>query len=227
MKRTYLFLVLISSTLAVPIMAGQRSEDARESETWPFKAFVSRCRDAKLTERMSEYRAKINDLVKQGKVRFYDYAGVYNLIQEIARQGDFESLELLEKDLPSDLKEAAWKSVSANANTDDANKLLVKWAMENPTVPILIIHHPNCVNLLIERAEDSKAPMDDRVSCLNILARMRATNVLDRIKALMSDKSICCFQGLSNNLDNLPKAFTLGTVAAETVRQLEAIKMQK
>jgi hypothetical protein len=216
MKRTLLFFILFASTLT----------GAMEYRG-PFADFVSRCRNSKLMERMSEYRTMIDDLVKQGKVRFSDYPSVYTLMQEIARQGDFESLEMLEKELPSDLKQAAWNNVAANANKDEAKRLLVKWARENPTVPVLMQYHPNGVNLLIEMAENKKVPVDDRVLCLDLLARMRATKVLDRIKALMSDQSPCCMAGLSNRLEDLPKAFDLGNVAARVVKELEGIKLQE
>jgi hypothetical protein len=66
MKRTYLFFILVASTIAPSIMAGQRSEDVNKGGSlMPFKDFVAHCRDSKLPERVSEYRAKMDILIKQ------------------------------------------------------------------------------------------------------------------------------------------------------------------
>jgi hypothetical protein len=59
MKRTYLFFIPFFSILAVALMTGQPSEDWK---TRLFKDFVSHCRDHKLSERVNEYRAKIDTL---------------------------------------------------------------------------------------------------------------------------------------------------------------------
>jgi hypothetical protein len=207
MKRTYLFFILFTSTLVV----------AMEYQG-PFKDFVSRWRDSKLAERVSGYRAKFDDLVKQG-----DIFAAEELVSEMARQGDFESLDLLEKNLPPDLKKAVWQGVASKPNTDDAKKLLVKWAKENPTVPILMQYHPKGMDLLIEMAEDKNARVEDRVYCLRILAYMpAATKVIDRIKALKSDQSK--YSDIQPDIiEELSPQYsppTLGRVASETVDKL-------
>jgi hypothetical protein len=226
MKRTYLFFVLVTIILTVAIMAEQPGDNAKKFEApGPFKDFVSRCREDNLTERMREYRAKIDVLLKQGWPVFAemrsDVSSAYGLIFEVARQGDFESLEMLEKDLLPDLKKAVWMSVVANNNTDDAKRLLVKWAKENPSELRLMPYHPNGVNLLIELAEDKNAPVNDRVMCLDRLAFMpAATKVLDRIKALRSDQSEYSWSGVGGLME------TIGSVAAQTLMKLEAINLQ-
>jgi hypothetical protein len=258
MIKACLFFVLIASTLEVTIMAGQLSEPVTQESflklferfsdrdqlskymkqndfRGPIKEFVSRCLDLKLAERVSEYRARINAI--EAKDPLYNInmkgGGALWLIQEIASQGDFESLELLEKDFPLGLKDAFWRGVAVNA-TDDAKKLLVKWAKENPTVPTLMPYHPNGVNLLIEMAEDKNATVGSRVRCLRLLGnkrltnddldKIKETNALDKIKALMSKHMSFVNDGAS---DDKPPA-TLGSVAAETVQKLEAaIKLQE
>jgi hypothetical protein len=215
MKRAYLFFFLVMSTLAV----------AMEYQG-PFNDFVSRCRKGKLTERVSEYRAKFDDLVNQGKMYLKGPAAC-EFMREIASQGDFESLDLLERDTPQDSKKAVWEGVSNNANTDDANKLLVKWAKENPTVPRLFKYQPNGVQLMIEVAEDRNAPFDDRITCLQRLVSERVTtDVLDRIRALKSDKSHSFY--LPNNaLDDLTLLPTVGSIAAYVVKEIERRKLQE
>jgi hypothetical protein len=221
MKRTLLFFILFTSTL---VMAG---EDRR-----PFKDFVSRCRDHKPTERMNEYRAKMDTLSPKPirslntKVYFED------LISEIAEQGDFEGLDLLEKDLSPDRQYAFWRAVEFYENLGAA-KLLVKWAKENPAVIILMKYHPNGLNLLIDVAENKKAEGAARVKCLEILASMpAATKFLDRIKALMSDQSVFdqirigevrWDSGIQTGIQTwYPK--TVGEVAARTVETIESAK---
>jgi hypothetical protein len=228
MKRTYLFFVLVSTSLTVAIMAGPRCEDVTESKgPRPYQDFVSCCRAANLTERRSVYRAKIDNLVEFRK-EYLKGSAVEELIREIARQGDFESLELLEKDLPPTLKMYVWQSVVDNNHTKDANALLVKWAKENPRVPLLMEYLPNGVDLLIKTAEDKNASFDNRVTCLYFLGAMPgATKVLDRVRALISDKTTPEILDLINVLGgvipDIEHQETLGSVAAETVKKLEAL----
>jgi hypothetical protein len=222
MIRTYFLFVLIASTLEVTIMASQGSENDWESKLRPFKEFVIGCKDGELTERLKKYSTKIDALIKEGKTRnmLKMDNGLYGLMEEIARQGDFECLDLIEKNLPQDLKMAVWLGVRTNV-TDDSKKMLVKWAMENPAVSALMDYHPNAVKLLIERAEDKKAAGEERVMCLRMLARMpEAASVLDRIKALMSDHSGFVNIGVQFLPGKPPE--TVGSIAAETVKQLEA-----
>jgi hypothetical protein len=215
MKRTLLFFILFISTLMGAM-----------EYPGPFKDFVSRCRDSKLSERVSEYRAKFDDLLKQGKMYLKEPAA-YELMREIASQGDFESLDLLERDLAPNLKNAVWEGVSNNSNTDDAKKLLLKWAKENPTVPLLMRYHPRGVDLMIEMAEDKKVRMEYRVQCLEMLASMPAAiKVLDRIKALMSDQSEY-YEHISPDIRYEFYPQTLGTYAAETVKEIERRKLQE
>jgi hypothetical protein len=238
----------------VEIMAGQLSEDEKEVDSFrkllnsfsnanpyelmkqsdfrgPIKEFVSHCRELKLPERVNEYRAKINAIEVKDPLSNIKGGGAHWLIFEIANQGDFESLELLEKDFPLRLKDAFWEGVVINGDKDDAKKLLVKWAKENPIVPVLMPYHPNGVNLLIEMAEDKNVPVDNRITCLHLLGskrvtndldKIRATNALDRIKALVSDKSLIVFNNSWVGSDNKPE-----NVAAQTVMEIElAIKLQ-
>jgi hypothetical protein len=202
------------------IRAGQRNDNVPLLQLSPFKEFVSHCQKSIITERISEYRTKIDALVKQHKIGFSPVDdGVYGLMGEIARQGDFQGLELLEKDLPQNLRKATWMGAQSNA-TDDAKKLLIKWAKEKPGEPILMQYLPDGINLLIEMAEDIKAKPDDRVLCLTLLANMRATNVIERIRKLIKDESLCCL------LDGPPNdsITTVGMIAAETVSRLEKAK---
>jgi hypothetical protein len=244
MKRNYLFILLITGTLTVSIMAGQRIGDAKKNEsTWPFKDFVSRCRDHKLSERLNEYRAQMDALIKQGRYRplkgcyredgyFFDCRHddgfLFDLIYQIAKQGDFEGLELLEKDIPSPpWKYEFWEAVTDNDTMDGARKLLVKWAIENPAVIILMKYHPNGLNLLIEMAEDKNTD-HNRAVCLEILASMPdATKVLDRIKALISDKSGIFIVNEPRWDTGISYPKTVGDIAARAVEILEAAKKQQ
>jgi hypothetical protein len=227
MKRTLLFFILFTSTL---VMA---SEDRR-----PFKDFVSRYRDHKLSERVNEYRNKVLSLIMQGLWIYGRSKGdfvyradgyLFDLISEIAKQGDFESLELLEKDLTSsDLKHEFWNAVERNDDMDDAKKLLVKWAKENPTVPGLMRYHPNGVNLLIEIAENKNANIDERCECLHILAHMpAATKVLDRIKALRTDPSRQPPGTSENEVRWLMGKPPVAIAAERAANELEAAKKQQ
>jgi hypothetical protein len=218
MKRTYLFFILFTSTLTVAM-----------EYKGPFTDFVSRCRDHKLTERVSEYRAKM-DTLRPKPIRWPNNEVYFeDLISEIAEQGDFEGLELLEKDLtPQQQKYSFWPAVAFYENLGAA-KLLVKWAKENPTVIILMKYHPNGLNLLIEMAENIKAEGAARVQCLEILASIpAATKFLDRIKALMSDQSgfdqirIGEVRWDAGIQTWYPK--TVGDVAARTVETIESAK---
>jgi hypothetical protein len=223
MKRTFLFLVLVSSVLTVSVMAGQYSNEGKKYESLrPFDSFVSQYRNSKLTERIGEYRAKIDDLVKQGKTAVFPMDSVYGLMREIAGQEDFEALELLAKDLPLALEMQVWESVAVNNHTKDAQALLVKWAIENPTVPLLMRYLPNGVELLIEMAENKNAPPEDRAMCLNLLGTMPAAiTVLTRIKALMSDQSVWSWSGLGGEPETISRS------AGEAVKSLEAKKLQE
>jgi hypothetical protein len=227
LKHKYLFFILITSTLTVSIIAGQRSEAMMECEFGSScYSFVSTCMMSSLAERVNKYRAKIDDLLKRGKHGKTRFDVIYALLWEMARQGDFEGLDQLEKDLPRDLKEGIWVAVSGNHATDDAKKLLVKWQKENPTVPLLMEYHADGVELLIKMAEDKNAPVDDRAMCLEFLGRMpAATKVLYRVKALMSDQTICvsCMISAPGGVLSMT---TMGSVAAEVVKKLEAIKLQ-
>jgi hypothetical protein len=228
MKRTYLFFALVASILTIPIMAGQRIEGAGQSTYQsPFRDFVSSCRDNKLAEHVSKYRAKIDELAAMNAM-YGKGPAEEELTREIARQGDLKSLELLEKDLPNRLKKAVWSSLRPNDNTDDGNKLLVKWAIENPAEITLMRYHPNGVDLLIKTAEDKNASFDNRVTCLYFLGEMPgATKVLDRVRALMSDKTTREFLDLINVpggvMPDIAHPDTIGSVAAETVKKHEAL----
>jgi ankyrin repeat protein len=223
MKRMLLFFILFTSTLVMAM------EDRR-----PFKDFVSRYRDRKLSERVNEYRNKVLSLIMQGlwiygrsKGDFVYKADGYlvDLILEIAKQGDFESLELLEKDLKGDIRYEFWNAVERNDDMDGAKKLLVKWAKENPTVLMLRQYQPNGLNLLIEMAEDKNAKFEDRHECLLILSRMPdAAKVLDRIRALTSDKS----HSLILNVPEFPKYEpTVGRAASYAVDEIERRRPQE
>jgi hypothetical protein len=208
-------------------MTGQQSEYSGKSNLGqPFKDFVSRCRDHKLTERVNEYRAEMDTLIKQDKGKPVKGAlsgeGYFlDFISEIANQGDFESLELLEKDLAINWRYEFWLGVAEHDNMDGAKKLLVKWAIENPTEPMLMKYHPNGLNLLIEMAEDKRS--GKRAVCLRILAHMPdAIKVLDRIKALTSDQSRYFQIGEVRWVHS-----TVGSVAEETVKEIEQRKLQK
>jgi len=227
MKRTHLFFVLFACTLIASIMFGQENETVNKNETSrPFKNFVSRRRDSALSERMNEYRAKMDTLEsKPLKALRDDY--FMDLISEIAKQGDYESLELLEKGLIESWKYEFWMGVTANDNMEGAQKLLDKWAIKNPTVPMLMKYHPNGLNLMIETAENKTARGRDRVDCLRNLAPMPdAIKVLDRIKAMMSDQS-GFFQISEVRWDpgiGISQPRTVGDVAAETVAKIKAAK---
>jgi|WetSurMetagenome_2_1015567.scaffolds.fasta_scaffold21982_3 ankyrin repeat protein len=197
-----------------------RQHGAAEGVKETLNDSASRCPDSPFTQRMSDYSAKIDALVKQGNRGKTSWDVLYGLTRGIADWGDFECLELLEKDLPQGLKEAVWHSVARNNATDQAKKLLVKWAKENPTVPVLMQYHPNGVELLIKMAEDKNTPVDDREMCLRYLARMHATNVLDRINALMSDQTMLSMISLPGGV--IPENWTIGSVAAEVVKELAA-----
>jgi hypothetical protein len=165
--------ILMISLLEVTNMSGQRNEHASESNSSEsFNDFVSRCRDHKLSERVNEYRAKMNTLIKQGRGKplnqslSKDGGYFFDLISEITKQGDFESLELLKKDLPPSWQYEFYMAVAFNENIDGAKKLLIKWAIENPTVPFLMKYHPDGMNLLIEMVEDKNASAEDIVACL-------------------------------------------------------------
>jgi hypothetical protein len=149
MKRTLLFLILFANTL---VMAMEYPE--------PFKDFVADCQNSKLANRINQYRAKMNDL-KQDNYKFGLSDCLMDLISEIAKQKDFESLELLEKDLTPHQKESLWVGVASNDKIEGAKKLLAKWAIENPSVPLLMLYHPNGLNLLIETAENKNTGIDE------------------------------------------------------------------
>jgi hypothetical protein len=203
-------------------------EETKMDECQPFIDFVSHCRNDKLIDRMNEYRAKI-DILKQKKSSRCkgNLDGIAGLMEEIARQGDFESLELLEKDLQPDLKKTAWNGAIHFGDTDEAKRLLAKWAKENPTEPLLFKYQPNGVQLMIKMAEDRNAPFSDRVTCLQGLANMRVTtDVLDRIRALTSDKSHSFY--LPNNApEDLTLLPTVGSIAADIVKIIEQRKLQE
>jgi hypothetical protein len=231
MKRICLLFVLIISTFAMGIITGQRAEGAVQFGNYrSFKDFVSRFRDSKLSERINEYRTMMDTLKRQGCMKYIKVSCsgndgfLFDLISEIAKQGDFESLELLQKDLETSWKQEYWRAVAVNDNMDDAKKLLVKWAKENPSVPMLMKYHPNGVNLLIEMAEDKNAEGRNRVDCLDILAHMPdAIKVIDRVKALTSDQS-GFFQISEVRWDpgiGIPQQKTVGDVAAITVKEIE------
>jgi hypothetical protein len=230
MKRTYLFFILFASALAAALMAGQPGEDVMKNElSRPFKDFVSRCRDHKLTERVNEYRAEI-DTLKNKKARSkWDMDGIDGLMNEIANQGDFESLELLERDFTPDQKKAVWQIVSNRSSKDDANKLLLKWAKENPTSPVLMKYHPNGLNLLIEMAENTMAIFEDRIRCLNVLSEMPdAIKVLDRIRTLTNEQGetdISKLPTTENMIDDISYSY-VSTYAAIAVEKIERRKRQ-
>jgi hypothetical protein len=225
MKRTYLFFILFAGIPAVALMAGQPSEDWK---TRPFIDFVSRCRDHKPSERVSEYRAEVNSLKEVAHLPQYgskgNEGGIDGLMEEIAKQGDFEILELLEKDFPPDLKKSVWQAVSRYSSKDDANKLLVKWAKENPASPVLMKYHLNGLNLLIEMAGNKSAKYEDRLHCLYVLSEMPdAVKVLDRIRALTSDQS---FEITVSMIDDM-EYMRLGSIAARVVKEIERRELQE
>jgi hypothetical protein len=217
-----LFFILFASTLTVA------------TEYRPFEDFVSRWHDSDLSERVNKYRVEIDTLIRQNRSKplkgYLSKEGYFfDLISEIAKQGDFESLELLEKDIPPRWKPEFWAAVELYDNIDSAKKLLVKWAIENPTIRDLMKYHPNGVNLLIEKAEDKTYV--HRADCLRDLAHMPdAIKVIDRIKALTSDQS--GFYQLGQTRFDSGLGFpqppdTVGEFAAETVKTIEAkMKLQ-
>jgi hypothetical protein len=124
MKPTHLFFILFTSTLAVALMAGQPSGDVEKYDPRPFKDFVSRWRDSTLSERASEYRAKLDTLKSEPLKGALNKEGYFfDLISETAKQGDFESLELLEKDISPHWKSEFWMAVELYGNIDSAEKL--------------------------------------------------------------------------------------------------------
>jgi hypothetical protein len=228
--------ILMISLLEVTNMSGQRNEHARESNSIEsFNDFVSRCRDHKLSERVNEYRAKMNTLIKQGrskplnKLSSKDGDYFFDLISEITKQGDFESLELLEKDPVLIWKHEFYMAVAFNENIDGANKLLIKWAIENPTMPFLMKYHPNGMYLMIEMAENKNASAEDRVACLHSLAYLPAAAIkfLDRIKALISDQSTYFRINEPRWGSGIPYAKTVGDVAAQLAEGLEKLDDMK
>jgi hypothetical protein len=223
----------ITTLLEVAIMTGQQQSEyvSKNSSGRPFEDFVSRWHDSNLSERVNEYSVEMDTLIRLNKSKplrgaLSKEGYFFDLISEIAKQGDFESLELLEKDIPPHWKYEFWAAVELYGNIDSAKKLLVKWAIENPTVRTLMKYHPNGVNLLIERAEDKRS--DDRDKCLRDLAHMTdAIKVLDRIKALTSDQGGFFQIGQTRFFSGIgvpPQPETVGSVAAETVKELEAVK---
>jgi hypothetical protein len=99
----------------------------------PFKDFVADCQNSKLADRINKYRAKMNDLKQDNYNCGLSSDCLMSLMSEIAKQKDFESLELLEKDLKGDIRDEFWNAVERNDNMDGAKKLLVKWAKEKAT----------------------------------------------------------------------------------------------
>jgi hypothetical protein len=213
-------------------MFGRENETVNKNETSrPFKDFVSQCRNDKLIDCMNEYRAKIDTLINKKARSKWDLDGIDGLIYEIARQGDFESLELLEKDFPPHLKKVVWEVVSNYSSKDDVHTLLVKWAKENPTSPVLMKYHPNGLNLLIEMAENKSARFEDRIRCLQVLSEMPdAIKVLDRIKALASEQTLetdwTKLPTTQNMIDDI--SYTrVSTYAAQAEEKIEQRKPQK
>jgi hypothetical protein len=88
-------------------------------------------------------------------------------------------------------------------------------------------YQPNGLNLLIEMAEDNNAKFEDRCECLRNLAHTPdAAKVLDRIRALTSDKSHAFW--LPNNApEDLTLLPTVGSIAFYAVDEIEQRKPQE
>jgi hypothetical protein len=156
-----------------------------------------------------------------------DFAPFEQFIDQVIEQYDFAGLVELEKLLDKEEETALWWEVARVKSHSPSLApilagLLRDWGGIHPDSWELFEFQPNAVELLLKKAEESKAPSQDRYCCIHRLYQLRAFEALPRLRQLCDDTTMVG-PGIATPG---PGPYTIGDIAKEDVARLEALQKE-
>ena len=181
---------------------GEESAHRETSKKRPYKPLVEKLSRLSVEDRIRHYLEMAQQLDVFRKYDPWRKGDLHVLVLELALQRDFDVLEALGT-IPEEIerKKAVWIVLSRWSSHElwkdpdsvdgrRAKALLEDWALANPDCIELARFHPNGLDILLSKLEDSEVWPPLRAQCAGMIGDMGDASLVPRLRAFVGDKTL-------------------------------------